>query len=150
MLRYAFPVTALLLLAAPASAGNIINQQTCQLTAKHVVGILESRDWKAEAAEDIAVLNGFIAAQGTVIEREVTASATQMSMSVAEIQAMVDQQGTAITAQIDKRYGNEKLYRDYAVSLFNCAKLDTENLGTTPETFVATLERIGEWAQAGR
>jgi hypothetical protein len=150
MLRAALAATTLLLIAAPANAGNITNQQTCQLTAEHVVSILESRDWKDEASDDIAVLNGFIAAQGTVIDREIAESAKAMSMSVDEIRTMVDQQGTAIAAQIDSRYGSEKLYRDYAVSLFNCAKLDTEALGTTPETFVATLERIGEWAQAGK
>lgn len=136
--------------ALPASAGNITNQQTCQLTAQHVVDILEAKDWTSEAAAEVEVLEAFIDAQGKIIEREVAASAAQLSMDVSAVQAMVDTQGTAIAANLDQRFGTEKLYRDYAVSLFNCAKLDPDALGSDAETFVATLERIGEWAQAGR
>ncbi len=149
MTRFALALPLVFAAALPAHAGNVTNQQTCQLTARHVVGILEAKDWKDEAAREIGVLKAFAIAQGEVIAEEVADSAAQMSMSVDEIQTMVDQQGVAIDAQIDSRYG-DKLYRDYSVSLFNCAKLTPERLGSTPEVFVATLEKIGEWAQAGR
>ena len=136
--------------ALPAQAGNVTLQQSCALMAEHVAGILDSRDWNVEAADDIAVLNAFSAAQGAIITREVAASAAQLSMPVDEVQAMVDAQEMQLTAAIVQRYGTDKLYRDYGVALLDCAKRTPDNIGSPPETFVATLERIGEWAQAGR
>ena len=139
-----------LLLAAPAQAGNVTQQQTCQLMARHVVGILESRDWRDEAAGDIGVLKLYAVAQGEIIAEETAASAEQLSMPLEEVKAMVDAQGETLKATMEKRYGTEALYRDYAVSLFNCAKMSPERLGSPPEKFAATLERIGKWAQEER
>jgi len=128
----------------------VTDQQTCQLMARHVVDILESRDWRDEAVAEIGVLDAYAAAQATIIEAEIADSATQMGMPVADIQAMVDQQGEMLTASMEQRYGTEKLYRDYAVSLANCARRAPDQLGSDPDAFVATLEQIGAWAQQER
>jgi len=150
MTRYALALPLLAAMALPVQAGNVTNQQSCQLMARHVVDILESRDWSDEAATEIGVLDAFDAAQATIITAEVADSATQMGMPVADIQTMVDRQGEMLAASIEQRYGTEKLYRDYTTSLLNCAKMAPDQLGSDPETFVATLDQIGMWAQQGK
>jgi|GEM_PF-2725635 len=149
MTRLALALPLVLATALPAAAGNVTRQQSCQLMANHVADILESRDWADEAAREIGVLKTYAVAQGAIIDEEIADSATQMSMPVEDIQAMVDQQGAMLDAQIDEKYG-DKLYRDYTVALFDCAKMSPERLGSSPEDFVATLEQIGNWAQINR
>lgn len=148
--RFALPLALATLAALPAQAGNVTRQQSCQIMARHVVAILNTRDWKDEAAKEIGVLKLYAAEQSKIIAKEIKASAAQLPQSEAEIKAMVDQQGDTLKTAVETRYGTEKLYRDYAVSLFECAKASPKRLGSSPEVFVATLEKIGAWAQAGR
>lgn len=150
MLRSALALALFATLSLPAHAGNVTRQQSCQLMAQHVVGILETRDWSAEAAPEIATLNAYAAVQGDIIAEEIADSAAQMGMPAADIRGMVDTQGDQLKAAMQARYGTDELYRDYAVSLHNCAKLSPERLGTMPETFIDMLQKIGAWAQEGK
>jgi ankyrin repeat protein len=136
-------------MALPAHANNITRQQTCEKTAEHVVDVLQARDWAGDAASEIAILQGFMTAQQRLIEEGIAASVSAFNMSEDQVRAMVDQQGGAIAGQIDARYG-DALYRDYTVSLANCAQLFPDDLGTTPAQFDETLQTIGLWAQQGR
>jgi len=150
MLRPILAAASLASLSLPAHAGNVTRQQSCQLMAQHVAGILESRDWSAEAAPEIATLDAYAAVQADIITGEIADSAARMAVPVADIRAMVDTQGEQLKAAMENRYGTEKLYRDYAVSLQGCARLSPDRLGTTPETFVEMLQSIGTWAQEGK
>ena len=145
----AFSTAAIALVASPALAQNITQEQSCQKMAEHVVEVLQGRDWASEASGEIAVLQAFIEAQEDAIEAGVTASAAALNMPLSQLQPMVDQQGETIAAQLDRRYG-DGLYRDYTVALANCAQAFPDALGSDRQTFATMLQTVGGWAQAGR
>ena len=140
---------ALALAALPAHAGNVTNQQLCQVMADHVVMVLEAKDWD-DADDEIAAIQALSDAQKTVIAAEVEDSATQLSMPVAQVQQMVDQQETQFRGMLAKKYGEDALYSDFAVSLAKCADDFPKAMGSDPETLGAALTQIVAWAKDKR
>ncbi len=148
MHRFIVLAAVTLTLAAPAFAANITQEQTCQRTAEHVIDILETSERATSAKTEITTLTRFSSAMQGRIDAGVKASAADFNMKLEDVQAMVDQQGAAIDAQLKQRYGTDRLYRDYTVQLMNCAKLFPGDLGSDASAFEDTADQIGTWSMA--